>query len=308
MNNRKQRNEVFDNVMAQNNSDDDLHEKFSSNSNMNDFNLLIDNARNAETSIFDDSSLATVIFFAIICVTIISLGFSSPNSFTNWAPFCHFYSISVRGKTSVAEKIFIDFSFCFFFYCRTSDDGLWIFRGMVSRGSLSITSCLRSYTKVSREKWKFCSLCSKCLFLAVSQDGNLLSESDQIEQITQEIEQHDHLMEPNYKSEQLRIDTIKSMPQSLAAKRMIRARLLRSINRRSHLSSNSSAMRNCKFFPALFLKKVRSWYRQAFKNCDIWYGSMKEIEGRFGSKIGVYFKILRFLVMLNFFVAVFTFR
>lgn len=115
-------------------------------------------------------------------------------------------------------------------------------------------------------------------------------------------------MEPNYKSEQLRIDTIKSMPQSLAAKRMIRARLLRSINRRSHLSSNSSAIKNCKFFPMLFLKKARSWYRQAFKNCDIWYGSMKEIEGRFGSKIGVYFKILRFLVMLNFFVAIFTFR
>jgi hypothetical protein len=35
---------------------------------------------------------------------------------------------------------------------------------------------------------------------------------------------------------------------------------------------------------------------------------MKEIEGRFGSKIGVYFKILRYLVMLNAFVALFTFR
>lgn len=132
---------------------------------------------------------------------------------------------------------------------------------------------------------------------------------DQIEQITQEIEQHDHLMEANYKSEQARIDTIKSMPQSLAAKRMIRSRLLRSINRRSHLSSNSSAIRkNFKFFPNIFLKKVRSWYRQMFKSFDFWYGSMKEIEGRFGSKIGVYFKILRYLVMLNIFVAIFIFR
>jgi transmembrane channel-like protein len=146
------------------------------------------------------------------------------------------------------------------------------------------------------------------LFLAVSQDGTLLSEDDRVEQITQEIEQYDHLMEPNYKSEQMRIDTIKSMPQSLAAKRMIRARLLRSVHRRSHLSSNSSAFRNCKFYPALLVKKARSWYRQAFKNCDIWYGSMKEIEGQFGSKLGVYFKILRYLVMLNFFVAIFTFR
>lgn len=147
------------------------------------------------------------------------------------------------------------------------------------------------------------------LFLAVSQDGSLLNESDQIEQITNEIEQYDHLMETTYKSEQLRIDTIKSMPQSLAAKRLIRARLLRSINRRSHLSStNSSALKNCKFFPVIFIKKVRRWYRQTFKYCDVWYNSMKDIEGRFGSKLAVYFKILRYLVMLNLFVTVFTFR
>lgn len=130
---------------------------------------------------------------------------------------------------------------------------------------------------------------------------------DQIEQITQEIEQHDHLMEANYKSEQARIDTIKLMPQSLAAKRIIRARLLRSINRRSHLS-NHSGLKNVKFFPNLFVKKARSWYRQAFKSFDFWYGSMKEIEGRFGSKIGVYFKILKYLVMLNIFVAILVFR
>lgn len=130
---------------------------------------------------------------------------------------------------------------------------------------------------------------------------------DQIEQITQEIEQYDHLMEANYKSEQARINTIKSMPQSLTSKRIIRSRLLRSVNRRSHLSNNSG-LENFKFFPNLFLKNVRTWYRQAFKSFDFWYGSMKEIEGRFGSKIGVYFKILKYLVMLNVFVAILVFR
>lgn len=163
----------------------------------------------------------------------------------------------------------------------------------------------KSKSENCENKRKFCQF---RLFLAVSQDGTLLSESDQIEQITHEIEQYDHLMETNCKSNQMRLETIKSMPIPLASKRMIRARLLRSISRRSHLSSNSSAFKNCKFFPALLIKKTRSWYRQLFKSCDIWYGSMKEIEGRFGSKIGVYFKILRFLVMLNLFVAVFTFR
>lgn len=145
------------------------------------------------------------------------------------------------------------------------------------------------------------------LFLALSQD--VLSEADQIEQITHEIEQYDHLMEPNYKSEQARIDTIKSMPQSLAAKRLIRARLTNRLsNHRSRLSSNSSAFRNFKFLPSRVIRRSKIWYRSFFKNFDFWYGSMKEIEGQFGSKIGVYFKILRYLVLLNAFVAVFTFR
>lgn len=137
----------------------------------------------------------------------------------------------------------------------------------------------------------------------------MLNETDQIEQITQEIEQYDHLMEANYKSEQARIDTIKSMPQSLAAKRLIRARLTNRLsNHRSRLSSNSSALRNFRFLPTRVMRRSKIWYRQFFKNFDFWYGSMKEIEGRFGSKIGVYFKILRYLVMLNAFVALFTFR
>lgn len=160
----------------------------------------------------------------------------------------------------------------------------------------------RKYSSSVTKKKNF-----RCLFLALSQD--VLSETDQIEQITQEIEQYDHLMEPNYKSELARIETIKSMPQSLAAKRLIRARLSHRLNRRSRLSSNnSSALRNFKFLPSRFMRRSKIWSRQFFKNFDFWYGSMKEIEGRFGSKIGVYFKILRYLVMLNVFVAVFTFR
>jgi hypothetical protein len=222
-------------------------------------------------------------------------------------------SFGEEGKTSL-RKIFIDlFFFLFLLHCLQSIRRWSINISRNGRSRKPFYHFMPSKLHKSESKkifieWEKFNQVTFCLFLAVSQDGNLLTETDQIEQITQEIEQHDHLMETNYKSEQMRIDTIKSMPQSLAAKRMIRARLLRSINRRSHLSSNSSALKNCKFFPVLFMKKTRGWYRSLFKNCDIWYGSMKEIEGRFGSKIGVYFKILRYLVMLNFFVAIFTFR
>lgn len=173
--------------------------------------------------------------------------------------------------------------------------------------------CLQSYKKVSRFSAIFPrnreSFLLICLFLAVSLDGTLL-ETDHIDQLTQEIEKHDHLMEDNIKSEQLRINTIKSMPQSLSAKRAIRARLSRTINRRSHLSSshnNNSAIKNIKFYPVYFWQKVCVAYRQTF-NYDVWYGSMKDIEGHFGSKICVFFKILRYLVMLNLFVAILTFR
>lgn len=60
MNNRGKRDEIFHNVNSesQSHSEDDLH--LNSNSNLNDCNLLLDNKRNPETSIFDDSSLATV--------------------------------------------------------------------------------------------------------------------------------------------------------------------------------------------------------------------------------------------------------
>lgn len=69
-NRRENGRDVFDNVMASSHSDDDLH--MHSNGNINDCNLLLNNKRNPETSIFDDSSLATVSFTRNSRVAIIS--------------------------------------------------------------------------------------------------------------------------------------------------------------------------------------------------------------------------------------------
>lgn len=55
---REHSREAFDSAMASSQSDDDLH--MHSNGNINDCNLLLSNKKNPETSIFDDSSLATV--------------------------------------------------------------------------------------------------------------------------------------------------------------------------------------------------------------------------------------------------------
>lgn len=46
----------------------------------------------------------------------------------------------------------------------------------------------------------------------------------------------------------------------------------------------------------------------AMKNIELWYGSMKTIEGHFGSAVGTYFKFLRWLFSLDLILLVLTFR
>ena len=64
MTNRRKSEEAFHDVISQSHSDEDLH--MNSNSNINDCNLLLNNKKHPETSIFDDSSLATVILALIM--------------------------------------------------------------------------------------------------------------------------------------------------------------------------------------------------------------------------------------------------
>lgn len=40
---------------------------------------------------------------------------------------------------------------------------------------------------------------------------------------------------------------------------------------------------------------------------ELWYGSMKQIEGHFGSGVGTYFVFLRWLFLLNLYLLLFTF-
>lgn len=100
--------ENFHSNMSQSHSDDDLQH---SNSNLNDCNLLLNHKRNPETSLFDDSSLATVIIFRISHVANYSWKNKfSLSLFTTWAPFWRFHSASVRlqGKARL-QNFFIDF-------------------------------------------------------------------------------------------------------------------------------------------------------------------------------------------------------
>lgn len=53
-------NRIFSNSISQRNSESEESLHLNSNGNVNDCNLLLDKRRNVETSIFDDSSIATV--------------------------------------------------------------------------------------------------------------------------------------------------------------------------------------------------------------------------------------------------------
>ncbi|XP_055586664.1 transmembrane channel-like protein 5 [Uranotaenia lowii] len=143
----------------------------------------------------------------------------------------------------------------------------------------------------------------------LSIDGDLITTTaSDIEQITLELEQREQLMGDNPHSEQLRIDAIKSMAQTLSIKRQIRANLTRTVNRRSVSRSRSVGfLRKCKYRTKLLASRLSKLMRHSFTNFELFYGSMKEIEGHFGSRISAYFKFLRWLLVLDLVLVIFVF-
>ena len=117
----------------------------------------------------------------------------------------------------------------------------------------------------------------KCLFIALYSFDGILSQSEVVvDQLTNELEQYDNLMEDNIKAAELRINTIKSMPANLTAKRQIFSRLNGSINRRSQLSSNNKTF-GC--YPIVLYKRAMRFVNRVCSSSEPFYNSMKDIEG-----------------------------
>ncbi|XP_055633381.1 transmembrane channel-like protein 5 [Toxorhynchites rutilus septentrionalis] len=143
----------------------------------------------------------------------------------------------------------------------------------------------------------------------LSIDGDLITTTaSDVEQITLELEQREQLMEDNPMSEQLRIEAIKSMAQALSIKRQIRANLTCTVNRRSISRSKSvSFLRKCKYSGKVYATRFVKFVAHVVTSFELFYGSMKEIEGHFGGRISAYFKFLRWLLVLNLALVVFMF-
>lgn len=199
---------------------------------------------------------------------------------------------------------------------RASDDG----RPTLARASRTISgtcttrrsgSCRRDCRRVSCRRFRPNKNTKKLQtsIAALSIDGDLFTTTaSDVEQITLELEQREQLMEDNPLSEQLRIEAIKSMAQTLSIKRQIRANLTRTVNRRSVSRSRSvSFLRKCRYRGKMYASRFAKFAKNAFSSFELFYGSMKQIEGHFGSRISAYFKFLRWLLVLNLVLVIFMF-
>ncbi|XP_050082762.1 transmembrane channel-like protein 6 [Anopheles aquasalis] len=134
----------------------------------------------------------------------------------------------------------------------------------------------------------------------LSIDGDLITTSgSDVDHITMELEQREQLMEDNPIAEQLRIEAIKSIAQRIATKRQIRAQLTQTVNRRATRSKSIGLLRRYNYSGKVYAARAAKLLKSFVTNFELFYGSMKQIEGHFGSRISAYFKFLRWLLVLD---------
>uniref|UniRef100_A0A182J950 Uncharacterized protein n=1 Tax=Anopheles atroparvus TaxID=41427 RepID=A0A182J950_ANOAO len=137
---------------------------------------------------------------------------------------------------------------------------------------------------------------------AFSIDRDLITTSVfDVDHITMELGQREQLMEDNPVAEQLRIEAIKSIAQKISTKRQIREHLAQTVHRRATTRAKSiGLLRRYRYSGRLYLTRAAKLAQRFVTNFELFYGSMKQIEGHFGSRISAYFKFLRRLLVLNF--------
>lgn len=138
-------------------------------------------------------------------------------------------------------------------------------------------------------------------------DGQLLAQNDmEVDELANEIEQHDYLMQDSATGEQLRMETIRALPHSLTTKRRIKEKLSISMTQQTKLE-HATMFKRLRYHFVKFVVQIWHQMKNTVNSVELWYNSMKEIEGHFGSGVGTYFKFLRWLFMLNMVLLFFSF-
>ncbi|XP_067006643.2 transmembrane channel-like protein 5 isoform X1 [Anabrus simplex] len=132
-------------------------------------------------------------------------------------------------------------------------------------------------------------------------DSSLSSElfvEQHIAKIVNDIEQDETLMEDNPISEQLRLALLREMPEPLTLKRTVRRKLLKTVSQKSKHSPIKFRKR-IKYRLGIYATKFKSAVKSVLYSFELWYSSVKQIEGHYGSGVATYFKFFRWLFILN---------
>ncbi|KAK9730056.1 TMC domain [Popillia japonica] len=121
------------------------------------------------------------------------------------------------------------------------------------------------------------------------------------QKILEYMQQDTSLMSNDTDGEMLRREALRDMPQCLAVKKIIKRKFMTSVN-----GSNKTlgCGKMLKYQIGIWFSRVKSYIRNLSYSYELWYSSLKEIEGNFGSGVSTYFKFLRRLFILNFLMAI----
>ncbi|XP_037872761.1 transmembrane channel-like protein 7 [Bombyx mori] len=116
--------------------------------------------------------------------------------------------------------------------------------------------------------------------------------------IVREMEQHHQLMEDTPDAEELRREALRELPQGLTMKRNVRAKLSASVSLRSKRKP-ISLWKRFKYRMSFGWKRTKDRMRDLVFSIELWYEAIRNIEGHFGSAVGSYFYLVRWLFTMN---------
>ncbi|XP_037293661.1 transmembrane channel-like protein 6 isoform X2 [Manduca sexta] len=129
--------------------------------------------------------------------------------------------------------------------------------------------------------------------------GDKVDAADrQADIIVREMEQHQRLMEDSPDAEELRREALRELPEGLTMKRHVRAKLSASVSLRSKRRPLSCTKR-LKYRLSFAWKRTKDRLRDMIFSIELWYEAIRNIEGHFGSAVGSYFYLVRWMFALN---------
>lgn len=116
--------------------------------------------------------------------------------------------------------------------------------------------------------------------------------------IVREMEQQQRLMEDSPVAEELRREVLRELPQGLTMKRNVRAKLSASVSLRSKRRP-ISLMKRLRYRISFAWKRFQDRLRNVIFSIELWYEAIRSIEGHFGSAVGSYFYLVRWLFAMD---------